>query len=456
MVTKLEQLFGAVDAPKSLELSYRSQIVDQIIQESIKTGDKVLVFSHSIPTLDYLEHILKQGKRRYSRLDGQTPISSRQAATKNFNKVSSDMQVYLISTRAGGLGLNIPGANRVVIFDFQFNPTWEEQAVGRAYRLGQQKPVFVYRFIAGGTFEDVVHNKAVFKTQLSFRVVDKKNPVRWASRPIKEYLFHPKPVKQKDLSEYHGKDPAVLDRILSGGFDIRQIALTETFQREDNDTLTPEEERDVQAELDDERLKRKDPVAWAKKQKEKETRQAATLSISQSWPAPSPGLFHQTPPAFSTNPLFQAQIQSLFSGPTSAINNGPHSLTPDTSPFTNMVVQASRPIPLAGSSLASNITTTGPELQRTSLEGANEPPCSPHSEPVLEIRGQSLDSISNRAVDPASTSENGRKSNTPALELALQAGKEKTQQPGDKDIPLRDDPASPSPTEDSKSSCRQQ
>jgi len=85
--------------------------------------------------------------------------------------------------KAGGLGLNLQGANRVIIYDFSFNPSWDEQAVGRAYRLGQKRPVFVYRFRTGGTFE-VIYNKAVFKTQLFLRLMDKKNPMSHASKSV--------------------------------------------------------------------------------------------------------------------------------------------------------------------------------------------------------------------------------------------------------------------------------
>lgn len=306
LVSEQERLFANVPDMNALNLSYRAQLLDRIISESIKAGDKVLVFSHSIPTLNYVEHVLKISKRSYRRLDGKTPISTRQAATKSFNTVS-DEKVYLISTRAGGLGLNIPGANRVVIFDFSFNPIWEEQAVGRAYRLGQQKPVFVYRFIAGGTFEEIIYNKAIFKTQLAVRVVDKKNPIRWASKKLNEYLFPAKPVKQHDISEFVGKDPHVLDKIIKedNGEEraIRKIALTETFQREDNDKLTEEERKDVQQELDEERLRRTDPEAYQRlifeRQRKEEfvrdggrRREAERLAImvpmsqpqGQSWP----------------------------------------------------------------------------------------------------------------------------------------------------------------------------
>ncbi|KAG5293385.1 SNF2 family helicase/ATPase [Histoplasma capsulatum G186AR] len=314
----------------SLELSHRAQVADQIIERSIAAGDKVLLFSHSIPTLNYLELVLKQAKRSYSRLDGKTPIATRQIATKNFNS-GFDSQVYLISTRAGGLGLNIPGANRVIIFDFQFNPTWEEQAVGRAYRLGQLKPVYVYRFLAGGTYEDVMHNRAVFKTQLAFRVVDKKNPIRWASKNISDYLFSPKFVPQKDLSEFKGKDPAVLDRILAGQKNIRKIALTETFQREDNDQLTPEEEKAVQEELDDERLKRNDPVAWAKKQQVQEPQVTPRRSIFPHSHPLSIMRSAQHPSSYRASDLVPLSANSI--PPMTSLAVGPPALTPDTSLF---------------------------------------------------------------------------------------------------------------------------
>ena len=197
---------------KSIELSNKTKILCQILDASKAAGDKTLVFSQSIPTLDFLEQMCKTQGRQYARLDGSTPISHRQNQTKQFNTGSTD--IYLISTSAGGLGLNLWGANRVVIFDFKFNPILEEQAVGRAYRIGQRKDVFVYRFVAGGTFEDSVHNKAIFKKQLASRVVDKKKPLAWATKKLGDFLFEPKDVEQKDLSEFEGMDPDVLDKIL--------------------------------------------------------------------------------------------------------------------------------------------------------------------------------------------------------------------------------------------------
>ncbi|KAE8150404.1 P-loop containing nucleoside triphosphate hydrolase protein [Aspergillus avenaceus] len=342
LVSQQEKIFAAVTDVQALELSHRAWMLNQIVDKSIKAGDKVLIFSHSIPTLDYIEDILKVSNRKYSRLDGHTPVVTRQAATKRFNQ-SSDRQVYLISTRAGGLGLNIPGANRVIIYDFTFSPVWEEQAVGRAYRLGQQKPVYVYRFIAGGTFEEVMYNKAIFKTQLAFRVVDKKNPIRTAQKSLGEYLFPAKPVPQEEVAEFMGRDPEVLDKILKrdSGAEriIRKIALTETFQKEDNDKLTDEERLGVQQQLSDERLKRTDPEAYNRLMQERQ-RQVMSLSQAQSLVAPANVLqhsqLHSQPhahPPMGNPTQTQAHTQPSVppSIPSSAHNTGPPALPPDMS-----------------------------------------------------------------------------------------------------------------------------
>ncbi|KAI9762624.1 MAG: hypothetical protein M4579_000242 [Chaenotheca gracillima] len=249
----------------ALEHSHKVKIFNRILDLAKAAGDKTLVFSHSLTTLDYLEGLFKQTKRKYERLDGKTKMADRQQATKKFNMGTAD--VYLVSTRAGGLGLNLYGANRVIIFDFNFNPSWEEQAVGRAYRLGQKKAVFVYRFIAGGTFEEVIHNKAVFKLQLALNVVDKRNVSAVAEKSVREYLFPPRTVPQKDLTEFEDKDVAVLGKILARpdqASSIRSIELTETFRRDALVQITDEDRKEADQLLKDRQLERSDPEAYNK------------------------------------------------------------------------------------------------------------------------------------------------------------------------------------------------
>ncbi|RMD41374.1 hypothetical protein DV735_g3751, partial [Chaetothyriales sp. CBS 134920] len=259
------QEFEAQGRLQDPALSYRALIVQQILQKSILRGDKVLVFSHSLDTLDYLGLLLDQMQCKYLRIDGKTQVKKRQEMTKRFNSSACDCQVCLISTRAGGLGLNLQAANRVIIYDFDFNPMWEEQAVGRAYRLGQKQPVHVYRFKIGGTVEEVMLNKAIFKTQLFSRVVDKKNPTRQASNKASDYLFLSRDVEQRDFQECVGKDPGVLDSIIEESDKIRNIELTETFHKEDDEKLNDQELKEAEEEYDRQRLERDDPEAYRKK-----------------------------------------------------------------------------------------------------------------------------------------------------------------------------------------------
>ncbi|KAL8681893.1 MAG: hypothetical protein Q9224_006819, partial [Gallowayella concinna] len=149
--------------------------------------------------------------------------------------------------------------------DDSFNPTWEEQAVGRAYRIGQTKPVFVYRLTVGGTFEEVIHNQSLFKKQLATRAVDKKQIARSATRSMKDYFQPLKDVEQTDLEPCKGKDPEILDYILAAqNLDpcIRAIVPCETFQREVDEKLTAEEQKEVELEEAETRLRRMDPIAY--------------------------------------------------------------------------------------------------------------------------------------------------------------------------------------------------
>ncbi|KAL4928677.1 putative SNF2 family helicase/ATPase [Aspergillus undulatus] len=339
LVAEQQRFFSTVPDLRATELSARAEIASKLIDESIAAGDKVLIFSQSLPTLNYLEDLLKASKRRYSRLDGSTPIGNRQAATKQFNS-ASDKQVYLISTRAGGLGLNIPGANRVIIFDFSFSPIWEEQAVGRAYRMGQRKPVFVYRFLAGGTFEEIIHDKAIFKTELSVRVVDKKSTVRSARKKPGDYLFPAKEVAQKDISEYIGRDKQVLDKILREDQEktaeerlIRDIKLTQTFMPDANDKLTEDEQRSVQQEYDDQNLRRTDPEAYQKRLSERQMQlmqqQHAALSSAPFAISVAHGVYQPSRP-MNGNGVYPVQQNVQTFIPQSAHNSGPPALAPAT------------------------------------------------------------------------------------------------------------------------------
>ena len=260
IVKRLQCTSELLDPNKSNKFA----LLMEIIRHSIKAKEKVLVFSHSLETLALSRHLLKKANIAFERLDGDTKMEERQSLTKHFNS-GNDKLVFLISTRAGGTGLNLYGASRVVIMDDTFNPTWEQQAIGRAYRIGQMKHVYVYRLLVSGSFEERLQNQALFKLQLSSRVVDQKDVVRHAVKGAKQYIFplrEPKP-EHRDVSGFVGKDVLVLDKILSqSAHMIHSIQATDTFLEVETESLTAEEQRDVEESIRLEKLRRKDPEAY--------------------------------------------------------------------------------------------------------------------------------------------------------------------------------------------------
>ncbi|KAF2490526.1 hypothetical protein BU16DRAFT_156303 [Lophium mytilinum] len=323
----------------NMNQSFKMEAVQKIIKYSKEVGDRVLIFSHSIPILNFLERYCNSSKTVYQRIDGSVKSSSRQAQAKAFNQGTRSASVFLISTRSGGLGLNLPGANRVIILDISFNPTWEEQAIGRAYRIGQEKPVFVYRFLTAGTFEIPVYNKAVFKTQLSYRAVDKKNVKAVADRE-ENLLQVPQRVERENLDRYMGKDPFVLDRILSGGGTswICSISTMETLQEEIAENFTPEELEEIRQMEYREKLRKSEPEKWKRLVHEdhiKKQAEAAEARLREQQrqaqftnPQPPPHSFVQTPSfasGMSHRPQFlHGMPPSLQQAPVAIRSIGPN------------------------------------------------------------------------------------------------------------------------------------
>lgn len=163
---------------ESLNLDVNSakiMLLLEICRGAKRRKDKVLVFTFSIPTIQYIKERIEHHKLGPLRiLSGLQNPKNRVEDVKEFNELEG-YAVCLVSTKAGGQGLNMTGANRVVLFDHEFNPVWQEQAIGRAYRMGQQKDVFVYRLQIEGSFEIQMFRQALMKLGLTSKVVDKKN-----------------------------------------------------------------------------------------------------------------------------------------------------------------------------------------------------------------------------------------------------------------------------------------
>jgi DNA excision repair protein ERCC-6-like 2 len=127
-------------------------------------GDKVLVFSHSVRLLKMLQMLFNHTSYNVSYLDGAMSYEDRAKVVDEFN-ADPQQFVFLISTRAGGVGLNIVSANKVVVVDPNWNPSHDLQAQDRAYRIGQQRDVEVFRLISAGTIEEIVYARQIYKQQ---------------------------------------------------------------------------------------------------------------------------------------------------------------------------------------------------------------------------------------------------------------------------------------------------
>ncbi|KAK6343153.1 hypothetical protein TWF718_008526 [Orbilia javanica] len=244
---KYAQMFENFDSPIN---SNRMTCLFKIIQVAEDIGEKILIFSSSIPTLNYIGEHLNSQSIEFYRIDGLTKPIDRQKFIAEFDS-GDGANIMIISTRAGGVGLNITAASRVVIFDFDFSPQDEEQAIARAYRFGQTKPVFVYRFKVGGTFEDVIHNKSLFKISLAARVVDHSHPVRLAKQGrAREYFNPPGECEKGDLVQFRQDytDPMLLSLIESGL--VQKIDLQDSYLDKTDQELTEQELKQFQLDLE--------------------------------------------------------------------------------------------------------------------------------------------------------------------------------------------------------------
>ena len=151
--------------------SGKMQVVKELLQLSKQQGHKMLLFAQHRIMLNILESFVKSLTGfRYCRMDGNTPIHHRQGLVDDFNN-NADIHVFLLTTKVGGLGINLTGANRVIIYDPDWNPSTDIQARERAWRLGQKREVMIYRLMTAGTIEEKIYHRQLFKTFLTNKIL---------------------------------------------------------------------------------------------------------------------------------------------------------------------------------------------------------------------------------------------------------------------------------------------
>ncbi|XP_043830303.1 transcriptional regulator ATRX isoform X6 [Dromiciops gliroides] len=269
-----------------LEHSGKMVLLFEILRMAEELGDKVLVFSQSLISLDLIEDFLELASREksddkdkpliykgegkwfrnidYYRLDGSTTAQSRKKWAEEFNDETNVRgRLFIISTKAGSLGINLVAANRVIIFDASWNPSYDIQSIFRVYRFGQNKPVYVYRFLAQGTMEDKIYDRQVTKQSLSFRVVDQQQVERhFTMNELTElYTFEPDLLDDPNSEKKKKRDTPMLpkDTILA---ELLQIHKEHIVGYHEHDSLLDHKEEE---ELTEEERK----AAWAEYEAEK-------------------------------------------------------------------------------------------------------------------------------------------------------------------------------------------
>ncbi|XVF32372.1 hypothetical protein REPUB_Repub17cG0076400 [Reevesia pubescens] len=155
------------------ERSGKMKVVAQVLKVWKEQGHHVLLFAQTQQMLDILENFLVASDYVYRRMDGHTPVKQRMALIDEFNN-SDDIFIFILTTKVGGLGTNLTGADRVIIFDPDWNPSTDMQARERAWRIGQKRDVTVYRLITRGTIEEKVYHRQIYKHFLTNKIL--KNP----------------------------------------------------------------------------------------------------------------------------------------------------------------------------------------------------------------------------------------------------------------------------------------
>ena len=207
------------DGPELVRQCGKMQLMDRLLEKLEKGKHKVLIFSQMKKMLDLLEVYLEDRGHKACRIDGGVCLADRADNIAKFNDPESELQYFLLSTRAGGLGINLASADTVIIYDSDWNPQQDLQAMDRCHRIGQTKPVLVLRLITSNSVEERMLQRAESKLKLE-RLVIKKGAfvqddmdakISFSVEEMKEILSHQvgsSTVKDCEISEED------LDRIL--------------------------------------------------------------------------------------------------------------------------------------------------------------------------------------------------------------------------------------------------
>jgi len=171
--------------------SAKLRVLDSLLHHlHEETDEKVVIVSNYTSTLDMIAALLSSLSYSYLRLDGQTPVSKRQGLVDRFNQSKQAAYfAFLLSSKAGGVGVNLIGASRLVLFDVDWNPATDLQSMARIHREGQKRPCYIYRLLVQGALDEKIYQRQLTKTGLADAVMDAKKTAQGFTRDELRDLF---------------------------------------------------------------------------------------------------------------------------------------------------------------------------------------------------------------------------------------------------------------------------
>ncbi|XP_061711978.1 chromodomain-helicase-DNA-binding protein Mi-2 homolog isoform X2 [Cydia pomonella] len=267
---------GNYDTSALIKASGKLVLLAKMLQKLKEQGHRVLIFSQMTKMLDILEDFLEGTGYKYERIDGGITGPTRQEAIDRFNAPGAQQFVFLLSTRAGGLGINLATADTVIIYDSDWNPHNDIQAFSRAHRIGQANKVMIYRFVTRNSVEERVTQVAKRKMMLTHLVVRPGMGGKGANftkqelddilRFGTEELFKEDEGKEEAI---HYDDKAVSDLLdrSKEGIESKESWANEylsSFKVASYSTKEGENEEEVDTEIIKQEAENTDPAYWIK------------------------------------------------------------------------------------------------------------------------------------------------------------------------------------------------
>ena len=265
---------GGADRAACPEMSGKMLVLDRLmVQMRATTDDRIVLISNYTSTLDMMARLLRERGFPFCRLDGSTGAKKRMTLVNTFNDPAANQFAFLLSSKAGGCGLNLIGANRLVLFDPDWNPATDKQAAARCWREGQRKRCFTYRFVTTGTIEEKIFQRQLSKEGLQNVVEDKEEANSLSSKDLRD-LFS---LREGTVSD-------TLEKVFQarcGSLPMPMLSDDESEASCSDDGSSDEDEDDDDEDDDDE----DDDKKKKKKKKKKKAQFKPTRAAQVAFPA---------------------------------------------------------------------------------------------------------------------------------------------------------------------------